>query len=383
MPPVALDDNFVVDEDSTDNLLAVLADNGGGGPDSDPDGDGLTIVSADNPGSAGGTVLINGAADGLIYTPVADYAGVESFDYTIGDGLGGFSTATVTVTVNNTNNDPPVLAPVGNRSATEGQPLAFTVSASDVDGAPLPVMSADLSQLPGIPSFTDNNNGTGSFSWTPATGDAPGPYLVTFTATDAVDGTLTSSEIISISVQPDAGGGGSGAYQPDGSGQVVIEAEHFDLNVSRSDRDWVADFTPGYVGDSAMQSVPNSWLRVDSNIAANSPRMDYEVEFATAVTLNVWVRGLGLSGSRDSVWVGVDGDDSAVLLISPTRDNYGWETATGQLTVPAGVHTINVWMREDGTIVDRLFLTPLSTVPSGDGPPESPRGSGRAICVDQ
>jgi len=44
--------------------------------------------------------------------------------------------------------------------------------------------------------------------------------------------------------------------------------------------------------------------------------------------------------------------------------------------VPAGVHTINVWMREDGTIIDRLLLTPLSTVPSGDGPAESDRGSG-------
>jgi hypothetical protein len=44
-------------------------------------------------------------------------------------------------------------------------------------------------------------------------------------------------------------------YQPDGSGQVVIEAEHFDLNVSRSDRDWVADFTPGYVGDRQCDAV--------------------------------------------------------------------------------------------------------------------------------
>ncbi len=165
-------------------------------------------------------------------------------------------------------------------------------------------------------------------------------------------------------------------YQPDGNGQVVMEAEHFDLNVGQGSRDWVDDFTSGYVGNSAMQSVPNSFHKVTSNIASSSPRMDYEVEFATPVTLNVWLRGLGLSGSRDSIWVGVDGDDSTALLISATRNNWGWETAAGQLTVPAGVHTINIWMREDGTIVDRLLLTPLSTVPSGDGPAESARGDG-------
>ena len=203
-------------------------------------------------------------------------------------------------------NDPPVLSPVGDRPATEDQLLSFMVSASDAD---LPIMSADLSLLPGTPSFIDNNDGTGTFSWMPAVGDAPGPYSVTFTATDAVDSALTSTETISIDVDaaPSGGGGGSGAYQPDGSGQFVMEAEHYDLNVSLGGRDWVDDFTSGYVGDSAMQSVPNSFHKVTTGIAANSPRMDYQVELAAPATLNVWIHGLGLSGSRDSVWVGVDG----------------------------------------------------------------------------
>jgi len=272
-------------------------------------------------------------------------------------------------------NAPPVLAPVGPRSATEEQALSFDVSASDAD---VPVLSADLSLIPGTPSFTDNNDGTGTFTWTPAVGDAPGPYSVTFTATDALDSSLTSSEIISIDVQEASGGGGgggSGAYQPDATGQVVMEAEHFDLNVSQGGRDWLVDYEPGYVGDSAMRSLPDTFLKVTSNLNANSPRLDYEVEYSTPVTLNVWIRGLGISGSRDSVWVGVDGNDAAATEISLTRGVYGWVSA-GQITISAGVHAINVWMREDGSIVDRLLLTPLSTVPSGDGPPESGRGEG-------
>ncbi|MCP4408570.1 MAG: hypothetical protein GY807_12555, partial [Gammaproteobacteria bacterium] len=40
-----------------------------------------------------------------------------------------------------------------------------------------------------------------------------------------------------------------------------------------------------------------------------------------------------------------------------------------------GVHTINVWMREDGTVFDKLVLTTnAGFTPSGNGPAESPRG---------
>jgi hypothetical protein len=38
------------------------------------------------------------------------------------------------------------------------------------------------------------------------------------------------------------------------------------------------------------------------------------------------------------------------------------------------VHTINVWMREDGFVFDKLVLTTSATyTPTGSGPPSSPR----------
>ena len=38
----------------------------------------------------------------------------------------------------------------------------------------------------------------------------------------------------------------------------------------------------------------------------------------------------------------------------------------------AGVHTLNLWMRESGAIVDRILVTPdKNFVPTGDGPAES------------
>ena len=77
--------------------------------DTDPDGDPLTIVGKTD--GLHGTVVINGGGTSLTYTPVATYAGPDSFTYTISDGQGNTATAPVTVTV--THNNPPT---AGNNS---------------------------------------------------------------------------------------------------------------------------------------------------------------------------------------------------------------------------------------------------------------------------
>jgi len=70
--------------------INVLANN------TDPNGDRLTVTAVTTP--AHGTVVVN--SDGTVtYTPAYNYLGADTFRYTIGDGHGGFSTATVTLTV--------------------------------------------------------------------------------------------------------------------------------------------------------------------------------------------------------------------------------------------------------------------------------------------
>jgi len=64
--------------------------------DMDPDSDVLSVLDVGEPLNGGAVVL----ADGDIrYTPHAGFAGVDSLTYTIGDGLGGFDSATVVVFV--------------------------------------------------------------------------------------------------------------------------------------------------------------------------------------------------------------------------------------------------------------------------------------------
>lgn len=112
-PPAAMDDSV---QTSIAEVLAgnVLIDNGNGA-DSDAEGDDLSVSAVNGSNADIGTeiILASGAlltlnADGtFVYDPNAAFdeleaggSDIDSFDYTLSDGKGGFGTATVTVTVN-------------------------------------------------------------------------------------------------------------------------------------------------------------------------------------------------------------------------------------------------------------------------------------------
>ncbi|MGC1247766.1 MAG: tandem-95 repeat protein, partial [Spirulinaceae cyanobacterium] len=102
--PISTDDNATTPQD-TALTIDVLAN------DSDPvEGDSVFIDSFDANSVAGGSVTLddNGTAsdltdDKLIYTPTPGFMGTDSFNYTIADGNGGTSTATVNLTVDPAN----------------------------------------------------------------------------------------------------------------------------------------------------------------------------------------------------------------------------------------------------------------------------------------
>ncbi len=99
----------------------------------------------------------------------------------------------VGITVQDAGNQLPVLSPIGDTSVIEGQELSFAVSASDIESTP----ALNASPLPPGASFVDNGDSTGSFEWTPVTGQA-GDYGITFSAVD--DSSAADSEIVSITV---------------------------------------------------------------------------------------------------------------------------------------------------------------------------------------
>jgi len=154
--PVAHDDYKTVAEDSTNNIIDVLAN------DADVDGDTLNVFSFTTPSH--GSVQNHGTH--VTYTPTADYCDSDQFDYTITDGNGGYDTATVYITIN-CGNDCPTARP-DSYITNEDTPLTITapgVLNNDDDPDSDPLTATKL---------TDPENGTltyfrsnGSFRYMP------------------------------------------------------------------------------------------------------------------------------------------------------------------------------------------------------------------------
>ncbi|RFC68498.1 MULTISPECIES: DUF4082 domain-containing protein [Mesorhizobium] len=102
--------------------------------DNDPDGDVLSITGADL--AVNGTVAYNSTTKAVTFTPTTGYTGAASFRYSISDGRGGTSSATVSFsvaapaqTVSLLNNGTPSQPSVNDPSGVE-LGMRFTVSAA-------------------------------------------------------------------------------------------------------------------------------------------------------------------------------------------------------------------------------------------------------------
>jgi VCBS repeat-containing protein len=178
-PPVAVNNAYSVNEDTTLNVTApgVL------GNDSDGDLDPLTAVKVTDPAHGSVTLNANGS---FSYTPAANYFGSDSFTYRANDGTLNSTDATVTITVNSVN-DPPVADVGGPYLGTVGLPIQFDgTGSSDIDGT---ITSYQW-------NFGDGHTGTGP---TPThTYDSPDDYTVTLTVTD--NGALTDNDQTTVTV---------------------------------------------------------------------------------------------------------------------------------------------------------------------------------------
>ena len=169
--PVAAADSATVLEDGS-VTIAVL------GNDSDPDGDGLKILSQG--GALFGTVALVGNT--LVYTPNANAWGTDTFSYTIGDGL---FEATGTVSVNVTPvNDAPV---VTDNAFIVNPGSAFTASIAELLGDDFDA-DGDVLTLVGFGTPSAGsvvNNGNGTFTYTPTPG-FEGTATFSYTVSDGL-----------------------------------------------------------------------------------------------------------------------------------------------------------------------------------------------------
>ncbi len=168
-----------------------------------------------------------------------------------------------------------------------------------------------------------------------------------------------------------------------------MEAEHYQTNVSLAGYAWTPVSNAGYSGTGALRALPNDGP--DPLVAGAGPRLEFQVQFTRTGTHYIWIRALTDADFSDSLYVGLDGATGGALNISGlTLDGRTWtwtnKTMAGSLVAfnvtSLGVHTVNVWMRESGIVLDKLVVTTsASYVPTGTGPAESALNAAAAPTV--
>ncbi len=197
IPPSADDDSVTTPED-TPVVATVLAN------DIDPDNDPLIIteingtpITAGGPAVAtpNGSVVLTTDSFGqqiLIFTPTADWNGVESLVYTTDDGNGGSDTATLTITVTPAN-DAPTADPIANLTNNDSDAVSTGIGAffHDIDTPNGDTLT--FSAL-GLPLGLAINPVTGVISGTIDRGASQGgPYTVVVTATDSAGAAVSQT----------------------------------------------------------------------------------------------------------------------------------------------------------------------------------------------
>ncbi|WP_168210512.1 Ig-like domain-containing protein [Persicimonas caeni] len=188
--PVAVDDTYSVDEDTTLNVAAP------GVLQNDTDADADTLTATLDAGPTNGTLTLN--ADGSFdYTPDADFNGTDTFTYLANDGTSDSAAATVTITIDAVNDAP--VATDDTASTDEDVAASFDVvgNDSDVDGDALTVT------ITGAPANGTASVNGGSIDYTPAA-DFNGTDTLTYEVSDGNGGTDTATVTITVNPVNDA-----------------------------------------------------------------------------------------------------------------------------------------------------------------------------------
>jgi hypothetical protein len=199
---------------------------------------------------------------------------------------------------------------------------------------------------------------------------------------------------------------------------VVVEAEDYDYNRSpglfwaannTANNSWVFGNTfPGYGGSGYMDAAPanGGFSGNTADGITNALRLDYCINFPVTGTYYAWFRGATHinDGSRNSLHFGIDDVIPGEFTLrvgnrvnnwggTANFDDFGWvndvngtgAVSVAQIVIPtAGVHVINVWMREAGFSFDRFLLTTnaaFTLLASDLGPAATLRPPTRAISL--
>ncbi|KEQ17775.1 tandem-95 repeat protein [Endozoicomonas numazuensis] len=355
-------------------------------------GDGDILTSSNDGTTHTVEVTIQGTNDApLLANAVTDQSVNEdsSFSFTVpestfshGDGdiltsSNDGTTHTVEVTIQGTNDAPLLANAVTDQSVNEDSSFSFTVPENTFSHGDGDTLTFTATQTDGsaLPEWLNFNTSTRVFSGTPDNDDVATLNLKV-TATDEDGETIDASFSLIVNNINDAP---SPVFAED-NGLVSIEAEHFSSQVNRSGNAWAVENDASASGGQQVSTANNGADGFDTDYTGISSELTYDIQFESAGTYYVWVRGDAPDGNSDSVHIGLNGEAvSTGSQIGFNDGSHDWAgdriNSAGRITIEVdapGTHQLNLWMREDGTAVDKIVISDdVDYVPSGSGPAES------------
>ncbi len=306
--PVAQDDVFTGNED---NVIVgnLLADNSNG-VDADYSGTGLTAIADTLTTTFGGTVTI--LTDGsFTYTPVANYEGVDTFIYTIENGLSEQDSGLVTLNVTAVNDGPTAQNDsfvVTKNIDLTGDLLADNGNGADSDIETL-VLSAQVETITTANGATVTINADGTFTYTPSTGFI-GPDSFNYTLLDDDGGSDVGS--VSILVQ----------------GPNALPAGDVSLNF----------------GGGASTGVPDS---VDVNSGGPYAEKTTVVRFETATDVTTRQTIYEQGGGTRGINIYIEGGQLHMAVWNFAEENWGYKEVTTSIN---GNETYDAALILDGVL---------------------------------
>ncbi len=365
--PIANADSAATDEDMPVVIPAanlILNDN-------DADGDTLEVTWVGN--AINGTVSYDALSGDITFTPGENYAGPAAFDYTVSDGNGGSSTATVTVDVAAVADTPSVSAV--NVSADSQNIVSLDISSvlTDTDG------SESLSiTISGVPANSSLSKGVevSSGTWALSADDLAGLTLslplevtneiqldVTATAIEDSNGDFASSSTtFTVTARPSTG---STIVGDIGIGTLVVDssvAPTGDTTLAGTIAGGTLTSDGGIVGnqtgsDGTAAVDGGTWnVGADNLVVGNAGTGYLMVSGGGSVTVDNGISNINTYGSGRDLLIGgsptgvgtmtVTGSGSILTTVGIDNSiNVGDGGGTGTLNVENGGEAETMWLQ--------------------------------------
>jgi len=131
----------------------------------------------------------------------------------------------------------------------------------------------------------------------------------------------------------------------------------------------------------------------DAATLATGAKLGYRINVPVSGNYNLWILAKSVDFNSDSVHVGVNNEyrftSNGIQGVSNSQ--FRWvNLSNGGTTVPggtalamtAGTHELNFWGREDGLIIDRIYLTTSASTSDPVWPPAEPQAPTTVLTAD-